>query len=1124
MSKLLKSKFLLGVVTIAVMFVGVVAISAGTASAETCSITSTLRQGSKGDQVKCLQTAVGVTADGKFGPMTKAAVVAWQEAAGLVADGIFGSKSRAVLVAGGSVSGSFAPEGCTSASGFSPVTGGACYAVSSGTVTTLPTGCTSTSGYSPTTGTKCDSTGGTVVPATGAVTVSLASDNPASGSFIVPASGVQFAKFTFTGAGTVTSVKLQRTGVSASTTLSNVYLYDGASRLTDGASISSDNTVTFNSPGGIFTVAGSKTITIVADTLVADYSLGFSLVGFTADSVASVVNVAGNQMFGAAATLAIVTMSAATGSGDADPGLDLTVWQGTATVATRDALLKSLALRQIGSINSEDIGNFKLYVDGVLVSTVATLDANKYVTFATSVALKTGARTLKVTADIVGGSSRTVQMSLRGSYDILATDTQYNANGTAAGTFPFGPSAFTLNAGSITVIKKTDSQSSSITTGASDKSLATYTFTAYGEPIKVETLRVGMITTGGTVTEHSLRNVRILVDGAQVGSNTTVPAAASFATNTGTAFTTNFIVYPGKPATVDIRSDVFDNEGTDDIAASTVTAVQALLVGGASVNNGVPQVSITAVDVPTANNVLGNTLTISSGTMSLAKTSSYANRSVAVPQTAYKIGSFQLSGNSTEAVNLNTIYVGWTTGSTVVESTSLSDLYVVYGGTTTSVKGTVTSSAVAATASENSNSWSVNKTLAKNETIQIDVYATLATSVSTDAIIATLAVAGTTADSGVATYADASGTTSLTAGLAGQTITGATGSITMSQDGSTALAQLVDDGSTVKSLTAKIVAITDSYTVTDIALNVSNTSAVSTVTLKDHSTGAVIGASKPAAGNAATMTWSGLNYLVNAGETKVIDVELVLSPVGVDAGTAGSLLTTTISAFTARNSAGTSATGTGTAAGNAIYVYKAVPTLSTLTLPTSVLAVGTNTLNKFSVNTNGTGTIAWKRIIWSISKTSIPVLANGAAFTLWNADSNTQVAGTMTVRDSADAATCIATLLLCRLQFVPTAEEQITGARNYVLKATVGGTIVATDYISTTLSALPSVFAASDDYTAVAAAGSFAETYAGYGTAASFIWSDVSGSGHDSASVTVTDWSNDYLVKALPLDSQTLTK
>src|SRR3989338_4889360 len=123
MSKLLKSKFLLGVIAVAIMFVGVVAVSDTASAQTTCSTgTVTLRVGSKGEAVKCLQAAVGVSADGSFGPKTKAAVVAFQSINGLVADGLFGNKSRAVLVANGGVSGSF-PAGCASASGYSSTTG-----------------------------------------------------------------------------------------------------------------------------------------------------------------------------------------------------------------------------------------------------------------------------------------------------------------------------------------------------------------------------------------------------------------------------------------------------------------------------------------------------------------------------------------------------------------------------------------------------------------------------------------------------------------------------------------------------------------------------------------------------------------------------------------------------------------------------------------------------------------------------------------------------------------------------------------------------------------------------------------------------------------------------------------
>jgi hypothetical protein len=51
---------------------------------------ATLKVGSRGAAVKTLQKRLGISADGVFGPQTKAAVVAFQKKHGLTADGIVG--------------------------------------------------------------------------------------------------------------------------------------------------------------------------------------------------------------------------------------------------------------------------------------------------------------------------------------------------------------------------------------------------------------------------------------------------------------------------------------------------------------------------------------------------------------------------------------------------------------------------------------------------------------------------------------------------------------------------------------------------------------------------------------------------------------------------------------------------------------------------------------------------------------------------------------------------------------------------------------------------------------------------------------------------------------------------
>lgn len=56
-----------------------------------------LRVGSRGTTVKAMQEALGIDADGRFGPGTKKAVMAFQEANGLAVDGMAGPATLAAM-------------------------------------------------------------------------------------------------------------------------------------------------------------------------------------------------------------------------------------------------------------------------------------------------------------------------------------------------------------------------------------------------------------------------------------------------------------------------------------------------------------------------------------------------------------------------------------------------------------------------------------------------------------------------------------------------------------------------------------------------------------------------------------------------------------------------------------------------------------------------------------------------------------------------------------------------------------------------------------------------------------------------------------------------------------------
>ncbi len=949
--------------------------------------------------------------------------------------------------------------------------------------------------------------GTTPPPFSGAV--SLASDNPASGTLVATQAQADLAHFQFGSLGTITAVTFERIGVSANTTLSNVYLFNGSTRISDSASVGSDNKVTF---AGL-NIATPANISVRSDILTgtSGQTVGVKIVSYTAGTAYSAA-VSGNIHTIATATLATTAVSASSGGGAIDPANDVNVWQGTVTIGTRDVTFNRLALRQIGSISSNDIRNFRLQVDGVQVAQTSNLDANGYVTFVPNSLMKSGARTVKVLADVIGGSGRTYGMSLRGAYDIVTTDSQYNVGIVATGSFPFGPSAASINAGSMSVVKATDSPSSNLVVGATDQLLGKYTFNAFGESIKVETLRVGMLgTTSGVITDATLRNVKVMVNGTQVGSTTDVPFAAAFAAASGTSFTTNFYVTPGTATTVEIRGDMYDSEGTEEVGTGAVTAVQAVLVGGTATNNAVPQVSLSTINVPSATNVTANSLTIGSGSLSLAQTTTYPNQSITAPQSAYKLASWTLTGSANEAVNLNSLDIGFVGTGTWDPSDDLTNVYLKYGNQTTSIKSTVADGAIATL----SNTYSVNTTIPVNGSITVELWATIGSSVTaTDTMIAYLRATGVTAISGVTKYADTDTDTDNTDnGSAGQTITISAGTVTATLDSSSAASQLVDDSGTVTSVVWKFAALVDSFTVTDLSFSLGSCTAVANVEILDA--GSPV-ASKPCS---TSMSFSNLNIAVGANTNKLIGVRLTMSTIGYLAGTTDSSLITTMVAFTARNSSGSSDASANDAgpsiennpASNSLYAYKAVPLVSQVALSNTSLAGGTMVLAKFTVSSNGTGTVAWKQAEFEISKPLAPTLS---AATLWNADTGEQITAASSYQAGTPgvATTCVADNTYCELLITvgtvadDDVVESISGAKTYEIRATVGGTLASGNFVSTVLDRNTAAHANSAAYVT--------NDNSGTGTT-SFTWSDESGSA--TGDTGVLTWQKDYLIKNLPL-------
>lgn len=993
------------------------------------------------------------------------------------------------------------------------------------------------------------------------LSVSLASTNPAPSVLVSGATTAQatadLAHFSFMGTGTVTAVTLKRLGVSADSTLSNIYLFDGVNRLTDAASISSNGTVTISNPNGLFTVSGSKTISVKSDLAAgaSGQTVGIQLTSYTAGGPANSVSVSGNIHSIASATLATVDRGTVTPSGSTlNPGAGVTVWQSTLTVAQEDVLMKRISFRNTGSATASAFSGFKLFVNGVQVGTASTLDANGYVTFdftSSPVRLDTGARIVRLDADIVSGASRTVQFSMRQAADVDFVDASYGVNITPSNT-PWAPSSASTisgtSGGTLTIEKDVTSPSVNVVNNGSDVVLGVFKVTAYGEPIKLENLRVAYTGSANIADDaDSLRNGRVLINGAQYGStaslNETTDTVLAY-----TQFTINYTVYPGTPVLVEVRADVYDNGGDNDIVAGTDT-VTAVIAAGSS--NAQRLDSLGTFSAPSGA-VTANQLSIASGSLTLSENTTYTDQNVQVPQTNAKIGSWNLAGSSVQDVLLTTLSfdVDEVSGTTFNES-DLTNMYVVVKNGSTVVAQPSPISTVGAA----DNNFSINYTLPKNQSVSIELFANIGSTVTvTESFKTDLTVSGTSLISG-------SAVTATSADTDGQTIAYAASYIQAAVDASSPTLTLVSDQQTVTTGAFKFTSVNSGFNVTDLTLTLPTAAStiVQSVMLYD---GTTLVAAIPMT-STTTAVFSGLAWTVPANTSKVLTVKLQLGTVGTSAGTTGAALTTELTVFTSVSTStgssdasapdsGQSREASANPTAQAHYVHAAFPTISQGTVSTTLTNAVENDMYKFvvtpvggpvslkqlkftvvvndNVGTNDTLTVgSFKLFRGSTDITSLVDIHNTAGATIES--TNTLAEGT---------STAIVTWAT---------EESISSATEFTLKATPSGfaTSADDDYVSITMAYDSSAQTAGNVYL-VDLDSTTAQVTVGLQNAASdaadgtigatvttgpnVVWSDLSALPHSEtvtddadgtqdAETSSADWRNGYLIQSLPLSGIT---
>jgi hypothetical protein len=1062
-----------------------------TTTGGSCSFSKDLTIGSTGMEVTCLQQAliaggfsIPAGATGYFGSQTRTAVASWQSSKNIApAVGYFGPISRAA------------------------------FNLSGGSTTTTTTGPSAGTG----TGLK----------------VALATDSPNGVALVQGQAAAELAKFTFanpTSASiSVTSLTFNRIGVSNDSTMTNVYLYSGAVRLTDSAGVSS-GAFNFNNSTGLFVVPAGQTYTVsvrsdIAGTT-AGQQIGVKLVSAnstgTLDGSVSFPVMGGLQSV-SAATLATVDFNATTlpGATTLDPQADYTVWQNTVTVGTRAVTMKSFALKLIGSAQSGDVVNYRLYVDGVMAgSAVAKFDTNNMVTFdlsAAPVRLETGGRVVKVVADVVGGASRTFNMSLRYAADALFYDTDLNQPvlATAAGaTFSARPAtSATINSISTSapsITRATDSPTAAVANGQSNVKWATFKIIANGEDVKVDNLNVYANT---SVSNGGLDNGKVFLNGVQVGSTKDITEAA---TDTNFTFGSSFIVKVGTTAVVDIYADAKTSTSTNLTAGETVTV--SLNTGS---SNGQGQVSLSSVHVPTAL-VSGNAITVSASSLSATKASYYGNQTVIAGAQNVKLGAFTLSSGSTEGTNVNTIELDFASAVT----STLSDIMIKdhdSGAAFGTSKSTVS----------DPSSFSGSVTIAASGTKTFDVYANVKSGAGIGAIPA-MSVSTNTTGTGSVTGSSVSVGTAATL----QTITVGTATLTVAQNaGSTPdNANVIAGAGMVKVGSFRFTTQYSPYRVDQIKVKVlaDASTAVSAVVLqyKDEA-GATQTASQALALSSggqthSTATFSGLTFYIPSDTNRDLDVYVNTPTVASSPSASGKSIAVILDYNEGFNSTDSSGTADITLAASAdvassdtsgkgtMTLRKSYPTLAAGTAPSTTLNAGSDqVLGTFNVTADAAGDVDWGQVVFTVNKTAAVTIGATTTLKVWDVTSGaTSLAGTFatTTGSLLGGLDALAGNTSGLLHFVPTTVQTVAAGatRKYELRGTVGGLAAGSNNLSVSI-ATPKTSVVTD---------TFANAAGTLGTAAnaSFVWSDWSdATDHATNALTATDWANDYLVKTLPL-------
>lgn len=931
-------------------------------AAGSCAFTRALTMGSRGDDVKCLQTYLTGTghftysggATGYFGSVTKAAVAAWQAANGVSpAVGYFGPISRAKYDAVVVVAPPVAPA----------VPGAPVVAVGSG------------------------------------LTVTAAVDQPASTLAPQTAARVPFVKAIFTASSdgdvTVKSVTVERKGLADDAAFDGIILLDeNALQIGTSKTLSSDHKTVLNE-AFVVKAGTSRTMTVAANmasSLSSQTGQIARLAIVAVDAGTSAVNASfpmeSNSMtLNSTLTIGSITMSI----GAFDPGAANTKDVGTkgyylasvkaAVGSAEDVTFEQIRWNQAGSAASGDLENVVVKSGDKEYPTTVSSDGKYYVTkFDSGLAVTKGASIdLSVKADLVNGSARTVDMDVLKKADIVVKGKTFgyyivvgggSSGAASAGGFSsnqqpfFNAYAATINKGSVLISSSNKVPAGNIPIDVADTVLGAFTFDVKGEPIQFSSITLNFTFTG-TGTSSDITSVKLFDETGNIVAGPKDPSSG--------------IVTWTDTWTGAVGAKAYTVKGRLDTTFVTNDTVTVGINGGNITSKGVTTgLSVT----PTPSTLVrANGQTVKGSALSFSVSPTPAAQNVVAGVNGYHFATYIFDATqSGEDVRVASVQLQDTLSANTVGDEINS--CILYDGTTALNAGSDTvnpSDPSSGTDNDMTFTLTNNLIITKGTVKRIDLKCNISSSAG-----------GTHAWGTSAAAANISSTGAQTGTAITETITTATGQLmtvkaagnyTVAKSSSAPSAALVLSGKTdVPVNVLSFHANDEAVNITDLTLTYSSSTASTTdfskVTLWDGATKVGEAVWAGTAFN-ATSTFTA-PFVVPKDGDRDLTVKVDLSQITFTASTtAGRLLAIDYNGISSSTGTGqSSGARLGSLSGNntsgpSMQIMKSIPTLEKIAVPSSTLPQTDAKLYRFKVTADAQGPISLYKFTFSVSSSSV---------------------------------------------------------------------------------------------------------------------------------------------------------